>query len=262
MRIERLFVALMLLAAVGCSTTSPDAGQQVVLIEKPYFFGHGGVDDTPVQTGRAFIAWTTDEVEVDMQPIQKHIVFDDLMSQDGVPLDFDAVIRFQITDSVGTVKRFRSVDSLYANNIEREVSNAVREAVKKHGMNETAINTVALQAIDDEVSKRILDYVKANDLPVKVMAFTVGRANPPDSIKNQRVETAAQQQRVLTEQQRKLAEDSRKASEVSRANADNAYRESMGFSKDEYLQLELYKRCAEHCTFIIGANNPLVIGRK
>jgi hypothetical protein len=39
--------------------------------------------------------------------------------------------------------------------------------------------------------------------------MTVGRANPPDSVKNQRIEAAAQQQRIQTETQRKLAEDSR-----------------------------------------------------
>lgn len=257
-----LALASLLIALTGCGTTSPNAGEEVVLIEQPYFFGHGGVDDAPIKTGREFIALSTAEVVVDMQPIQKHIQFDDLMSSDGVPLDFDAVIRFQVTDSVDLVKRYRSVDSLYGNNIEREVSQAVREAVKKHGMNETAINAQALQQIDDEVSARILNFVREGKLPVKVTAFTVGKANPPDSIKNQRVATAEQQQRVLTEHQRKLAEDSRKESEVSRAVADNAYRESMGFSKDEYLTLELYKHCGENCTFVIPNGNPVMVGKR
>jgi len=43
--------------------------------------------------------------------------------------------------------------------------------------------------------------------------MTVGRANPPDAIKNQRIETATQEQRIQTEQQTKLAEVQRKSAE-------------------------------------------------
>lgn len=257
-------VSLLLFGMTACSMVSPDAGKEAVLVQKPWFFGHGGVDSTPVTTGLTFVALSTESVDVDMQPIQRHIQFNDLMSLDGVPLDFDAVIRFQVTDSVQLVKKYRSVDSLYGNNIEREMSNAVREAVKKHGMNETAISTTALQQIDAEVSARIVEFVKTNDLPVVIKAFTVGRANPPDSIKHQRVETAAQQQRVLTEQQRTLAEQSRLQAEMARAKADNAYREAMELSPQQLLQLETIKMqreaCAKgNCTFLIGTGATPVI---
>jgi hypothetical protein len=47
-------VVLMLGFMVGCSSYSPDAGHEVVLVEKPYIFGHGGVDSDPVKTGRTF----------------------------------------------------------------------------------------------------------------------------------------------------------------------------------------------------------------
>jgi hypothetical protein len=67
-------------------------------------------------------------------------------------------------------------------------------------------------------------------LPVTLINVTVGRALPPDAIKHQRIETAQQEQRVLTEGQTKLAEDARKAAEQSRADADNAYRNALGLS--------------------------------
>lgn len=102
------------------------------------------------------------------------------------------------------------------------------------------------------------EYLKSAGLPAILKQVTVGKANPPDSIKTQRIETAAQQQRQLTEQQRKLAEDQRQAAEKSRANADNAYRESMHLSPDQFVQMETIKMqkeaCAKgHCTFIVGA---------
>jgi hypothetical protein len=109
------------------------------------------------------------------------------------------------------------------------------------------------------------DYLKEAKLPIRLIDITVGKANPPDSIKHQRVETATQQQRVLTEGQRKLAEDSRKQAEKSRADADNAYRQAMQLSPGQFLQLETIKMqrdvCAKaECTFIFpGASATPVI---
>jgi hypothetical protein len=57
---------LMLLSwlVAGCSVYSPDAGHEVVLVEKPWFFGHGGVDPEPVKPGRAYAALSTEGVDV------------------------------------------------------------------------------------------------------------------------------------------------------------------------------------------------------
>jgi regulator of protease activity HflC (stomatin/prohibitin superfamily) len=107
------------------------------------------------------------------------------------------------------------------------------------------------------VSKALGAYVTKARLPIELIDITVGRANPPDSIKSQRVETAAQEQRVNTERQRALAENSRLAAERARADADNAYREAMKLSPDQFLQLETIKMqqtaCAKGgCTFLVG----------
>jgi len=236
---------------------SPNAGQEAVLIHKPIFFGHGGVDETPVKTGRSIVWFTTQYVIVSMQPQQFEVHFDDLMSSDGVPLDFDGVIRLLVTDSVKLIRQFGP--GWYATNIEAEFRNRVRQAVRKHGMNETAISTKAIEEIDKEVSISMSDYLRKAEIPVKLVDVTVGKANPPDSIKHQRVETAAQQQRKLTEEQRKIAEDARKDAEASRAIADNAYREAMKLDPNQFLQLENIKMmrdvCSDgKCTFLVGGN--------
>ena len=241
---------------VGCA--SPDAGHEAVLVMKPLVFGHGGVASEPVKTGLTFIAPTTTALVVNMQPQQFQVHFDDLMSSDGVPLDFDAVIRVKIVDSVSLIKNFGP--QWYENNIDKEFANRVRQAVRKHGMNETAISTVAIDDIDQEVSGAMEEYISSAGLPLKLVQITVGKANPPDSIKDQRIATAAQQQRQLTEQQRKLAEDQRMAAENSRAKADNAYRESMQLSPSQFLQLEQIKMmhdvCGKgNCTFLVGSGS-------
>jgi regulator of protease activity HflC (stomatin/prohibitin superfamily) len=255
-------LVLVLLVASGCTSVTPDAGQEAVLVRKPVLFGHGGVDPTPVKTGRSFVAWTTQAVYVPVVPQQFTVHFEDLMSSDGVPLDFDAIIRLRIKDSVRLVAEFGA--DWYKANVEAEFKNRVRQAVRKHGMNETAISSIAIDQIDDEVSKALATYVEKARLPIELMDVTVGRANPPDSIKHQRVETAAQEQRVNTEKQRALAENSRLAAERARADADNAYREAMKLSPEQFLQLETIKMqqvaCAKGpCTFIVGSSATPVL---
>lgn len=255
---------LAILSACSCSRVAPDAGHEAVLVSKPWFFGHGGVDSTPITTGSTFVAVSTEAVMVSRLPIQVEEHFEDLMSLDGVPLDFDAVIRLQVVNSVELISRFGP--DWYKTNVQAEFRNRVRQEVRKHGMNETAISSSAVDEIDNNVTNAVKEYLSAAKIPVLLLQVTLGKANPPDAIKNQRIETAAQQQRILSEQQRKLAEDQRKAAEKSRADADNAYREAMQLSPEQYLALERIKMqqsaCTHgNCTFITGAVPGMVLGK-
>lgn len=224
---------------------SPDAGHEIVLVKKPLIFGHGGVDSEPVKTGLTVAAITTQGVDVYVQPLKYETQLDDTMTQDGVPISFHAIMVLKVTDSVNLIKNFGP--DWYRNNLEEPFKTMVRQAVRKHGMNETAISTVALDAIDAEIRDGLTAFITSKGIPVTLVTMTVGRANPPDAIKNQRIETAAQEQRSNTEKQRKLAEDQRRAAETSRAEADNAYREAMHLSPEQFIQLEMIKMQHEVC---------------
>ena len=255
-------VVLMMVISLGCNSVKPGFGEEAVLIMQPVLFGHGGVDPTPVKAGQEWVAPTTHEIIVDMKPMQFDEHFEDLMSSDGVPLDFDAALRLRITDSVRLVSAFGP--EWYKSNVKAEYRNKVRQAVRKHGLNETAIDTKAIEIIDDEVSNGMTAYLKTAQLPIELIGVTVGKANPPDAVKNQRIRTAEEQQRALTEDQRKLAEDKRLAAEKSRAAADNAYRNAMTLTTDMFIQLEMIKMQHEvckdgHCTFIVGQTPGVVL---
>jgi regulator of protease activity HflC (stomatin/prohibitin superfamily) len=241
---------------VGCHSYAPNAGHEIVLVKKPIFFGHGGVDPNPVKTGRTYAAISTDGVDVNMQPQKYDTELPDTMTRDGVPITFHAIMVLRVTDSVTLIKNFGP--DWYGNNLEEPFKTMVRQAVRKRGMNETAISTTALDKIDNEIHDQLLLFIKQKTLPVELVTMTVGKANPPDSVKTQRIATATQEQRIQTEQQMKLAEDQRAAAETSRAKADNAYREAMGLSPQQFIQLETVKMqrevCGEQgkatCTFI------------
>jgi regulator of protease activity HflC (stomatin/prohibitin superfamily) len=259
-------IALALIAALAalltaCSSATPDAGHEIVLVEKPLLFGHGGVDQEPVKTGREFIALTTDGVDVYMQPQKYEVELPDFMTSDGVPITFHAIMILQVTNSVQLIEKFGS--KWYENNLEEQFKTMVRQAVRKHGMNETVINTTALDAIDEEIRGQVVQFLGEKKLPVQLVTMTVGKANPPDAIKNQRIETATQEQRIQTEKQKKLAEDQRLQAEQSRANADNAYREQMHLSPEQFIELEQIKMQQEACshggcTFIKGNATPVL----
>ena len=277
---KRMFIGVVGLILVsglaGCSVASPNAGHEAVWMEKPVFFGHGGVDQTPVMAGREYGAMTSEAIDVDMLPQRVDMEFDDMMTSSGVPVSFHVVATFKVTDPVKLVSQFGADHDeknwgFWTRNLDQPISNAVRDAVKKRDMQEMAISQTAADAVGQEVNAAAVSIVQKLGVPIVFTAVNVGRVNPPDAIKNQRIETAAQEQRAITMQQTKLAEDQRKAAEQSRAAADNAYREAMQLSPDQFLQLERIKMQIEvcghqgsNCTFFIGGNVTPVndVGRK
>ena len=265
-------VAVVIVVAVGaaaCRTVTPDAGHEAVLVRKPLIFGSGGVDATPVKTGLKYVAFTTSAVDVNMQPMRIDSEFTDLMTSDGVPIDFHAVITMQVIDSVKLVRDFGAdrtgpVPGFWLRNLDQPFRTAVRDSVKAHGMNEMAIQATAAEAVDRVVTEHLLQIIKDTGVPVRILDVSLGRANPPDAILHQRVETAAQEQRINTEKQKRLAEDQRKLAEESRAAADQAYNQKMGLNTEQYVALQAIQMqrdvCTKGgCTFLFGGNaTPLI----
>lgn len=265
---NKIVILICSAALAGCSAVKVDAGQEAVLIQKPMFFGSGGVVDTPVRTGRTYVAPTTDWVIVDKRPIQQKVEFADLMSSNGIPLDFDSTLAFQITDSVRLIRDFGP--NWYANNLESQYSTFVRQAVRKYDMNSivmNANNSNAVEKIDAEVTARLGQYIAQAKLPIRLLRVTVGRANPPSEILTQRIKTAEQEQRIQTETQTKLAEEQRKGAEAARAEADAAYQTKMSLNSEQYVELQrigmLKEVCGnKNCTFITGGNGAIIDTRR
>jgi regulator of protease activity HflC (stomatin/prohibitin superfamily) len=263
------------LFATACTSVAPDAGYEGVVVRKPLVFGHGGIDETPVKTGRSFFAFTTDGVYVDMRPQRVDMEFDDLMTSSGVPIDFHAVFSYQVTNSVVLVRDFgadrtEKGPGWFVRNLDQPFRTAVRDAVKKRDMQAMAITASAAEEVDAEVTKHLEALIKESKVPVRLIDLSLGRANPPDAIKHQRIDTATQEQRIITEQQRKLAEDQRKLAEQSRADADAAYNLRMNAAGGANLPPELSLRLKEiemkrevcaraNCTFWFGEQQPTIV---
>lgn len=249
---QLLIVLALALSATACSSVSPDAGQEAVLVYKPMLFGSGGCGPDIVKTGLQWTAMSTSGVIVSVLPREQQFTFDDLFTSDGVPLDFHAAIQYQITDSLKLVCNFGADDGeqgmgFFNRVLANPFRTIVRNTVKNYGLNEMAINASAADAVDKQITEAFMKIVQETGVPIKVLGVTLGRANPPDAIKTQRVATAEQEQRVNTERQRKIAEDMRRAAEESRAIADRAYNDKMGMDTQQWLATKQMDVFSEVC---------------
>lgn len=258
-------LGLLFIWAVFMHTVTVEPGHHAVLVDKPYFFGHQGARREPLTEGRILLFNTTTANTVRMIPQAVQVKFDDLSSADNILLDFESTIQYQFTDAVALVEGFG--DGWFVSSMERQYMAIVRSAVKKKTMTEMMSNVNAANEVDNEVTAALQRHVEEQKLPLKVLGVSLGRASPNADVLKQMNETAAQQQRRKTLLEAEQAEIQREREQIARAKADNAYRNSIGMSPEQFIQLEAIKRysdaCAksERCVVTSGQAPVLVTGR-
>lgn len=233
-----LFLFLLLsLALSSCSRVTPDGDEEAVLVMKPILFGHGGVADQPVSSGSEWVAFTTGSVTFKIIPVTYTEKFDDMMTDDNTPVDFNAYLKIQIRKGA-TPQLYKGFgDKWYENSLAPTFRALVRDKASSYKMFDLTSNREILVSIESDILKKVTDYAKQLNLPIEVMQVTIGAVTPPNEVLEETRRTAAQNQSKLTQDARANAELSRKQAEINKAIADNAYRQQMGMSTSEYLQL-------------------------
>lgn len=79
-----LFIGLSI-SLTSCHGVMPDADEEAVLINKPWFFGHGGVEEEPVTTGCTWCWWSTSSEYFKIIPISYYETLDDIISNENTP---------------------------------------------------------------------------------------------------------------------------------------------------------------------------------
>jgi regulator of protease activity HflC (stomatin/prohibitin superfamily) len=263
-----------IVAFSSCYRVTPDAGKESVLTEKPMFFGHGGVDDTPITTGSEWVVWTTDHTEFPITPVLYTEDFEKMIPADNTPVSFSVYVRLQNISGKTPVllKNFQS--EWYKNNIQAPIRTKVRDLASAYKMLELSAKREVSLKLQDELTDWLTKYVAKLNIPVTVVDVSIGAITPPDEVLAETKLTAAQNQSILTQKSRKNAEDARKEAEEAKATADVAYRNKFGMTTAEYLQLrhlEITKEQVElvkdhpntSVTFIEGVNaSPVVNSNK
>jgi regulator of protease activity HflC (stomatin/prohibitin superfamily) len=261
-----LLLAMFITWALFMHTETVEAGEEGVITDKPYFFGRDGVREQPLKDGRVLLFKTSSMSKVRMTPQAVDVNFDDLSSADNILLDFSSSIQYQFTDSVSLIKNF-GAQNWFTANIERQYMAIVRDVVKRYTMTQMMSDSTTAAEVDADITKKLQALVVEAKMPLRIMNVSLGRAQPNANVLAQMNETAAQQQRKKTLVEAEAAEIQRKKEQMAKADADNAYRNSIGLSPEQFVRLEAIRRysdaCAksERCIVTSGQADVLVGGK-
>ena len=86
-----LSILALTLVLASCSSYGPDAGHEVVLIKKPWFFGHGGVVDSRSRPADVHRHHHPRHRRQHAAAEVREPNMDDTMTSDGVPITFHAI---------------------------------------------------------------------------------------------------------------------------------------------------------------------------
>ena len=238
--LKTLFLVTILTTITGCfSPSSVDAGQEGVMVKKPWIFGHGGVEAQPIKTGLVWTAWSTEVVRVDVKPYNVTEPFDDLITVDNNPVDFNIHMTFKHIEgkTPELVEKF-GINGWYINKVQEPLRNSVRDFTKSRTMFEMTTDSKTVYELEKKVSEEIREFLKKENIPTELVLATIGKVMPPQAVLDATIQTGVQKQNVLTQVERVKAEQSRELAEKASANADKAYMTAINMSADQYLKMK------------------------
>jgi regulator of protease activity HflC (stomatin/prohibitin superfamily) len=238
-----------MLASSGCVMAAIDAGHEGVLVEKPFFFGHGGVDPVPAKTGRVIVAPTTEVIDVDVRPVQYSEHFD-IISAENAPVSFDAFLIGNVIEGRSPELITRFGPHWYVNNVKEAFRTFVREEVQKYQLFQLTTDPTTRNKLQEAIAHEVRTKLfEKQNIPVRVNRVVIGSILPPKGVLEQTAQTIIQEQRRITMIEFQKAEEAREKAEKQRGIADRAYRESLGLTAPEFVDLrriEVQKEIVQH----------------
>ena len=257
------FIAFLILCFFGICTISQvtaDADEETVLVEKPYIWGSGGVDDVPVSTGLKWVWFSTTGVKFKIVPVKHQVDMDDLFSDDNTPLDFHTVIITQIKKGKSPILLKNYGVNWFETNIYNYYCNLVRDHISQHSPFDLMSNRAILNDIDSKILKQMQAYVnelsKEKEFPITIRQVTIGKAIPNQEQLQEMNKTAKAVQAKQTQERECEVQLAREKAERQRAKADKAYREELGLSTADFINLKWIETIAEKQ----GANIDVMVG--
>lgn len=261
---KRFFKLLLLTSIVFCLTSchfvSPDAGEEAVLIYKPWIFGHGSVDKDPVKTGLTWCVFSTSSETFKIIPQKQQVDMEDLVSNDNTPLDFHTVIITQIKEGKTPILLENYGKDWFSTNLYNHYCNRVRDYVSQHSPFDLMSNREVLNEIDRKVLKEMQNYVSElsgeNEFPVVIKNVIIGRAIPNTEQLEEMNRTAKAVQAKQTQEREAEVQEAREKAERLRAIADKAYRTELGLSAEDFIALKWIETIEKKQ----GANIDVMVG--
>ena len=249
-KFTRWCIALLFsVVMTSCHGVRPEAGEESVLIYKPWFFGHGGVDMDPVQTGLTWCWWSTSSETFKIIPQKNQVDMEDLVSNDNTPLDFHTVIITQIKSGKSPILLQNYGLDWFNTNLYNHYCNRVRDYVSQHSPFDLMSNREVLNEIDNkllaEMRAFIADLSKEKEFPVEIKQVVIGKAIPNKEQLEEMNKTAKAVQAKQTQDRETEVQVAREKAERQRAIADKAYMREMGLNPQQFIQLKAWDIIAQ-----------------
>lgn len=251
---------MSVLTMTSCHPAAPDADEEAVIVKKPWFFGHGGVEDKPVQSGLTWCVSSTEVVAFKIVPVRHEVFLDDLFSDDNTPLDFHTVVITQVEKGKSPVLLQNYGQDWFKTNLYNYFCNLVRDHISQHSPFDLMSNREVLNAIDKKILKQMQDYVsalsKAKEMPVVIKDVIIGKATPNKEQLAEMNRTAKVVQAKQTQEREYEVQLAREKAERQKAVADKAYMDEMHLTPQQFVQLKWVETVAAKQ----GANIDVLVG--
>jgi len=231
-----VLVIVIVCSLSGCSYTSIAAGEEGVMIYKPWFLGRGGVDSDPIKTGAIWTAMSTSVARYNIKPTKIGEHFEDLTASDNVAIDFDVYLTLKVQNGKSPKLHELSGRKWYVNKVQDTFRAYVRNEARTKSSIDLRTDENTIVETQNTIRELMVAYIKEIDLPVDVIKVNIGKVVPPEEVLAEAAQTAAQKQRKQTQDQRKITEDARAAAETSAALADRAYSKEFNMTTDQFLR--------------------------
>jgi regulator of protease activity HflC (stomatin/prohibitin superfamily) len=185
---------------------------------------------------------------------------DDLFSDDNTPLDFHTIIITQIVKGKSPILLQNYGTDWFNTNLYNYYCNLVRDHISQHSPFDLMSNRAILNEIDAKVLKQMQDYVaqlsKDKEFPVIIKQVTIGKATPNKEQLEEMNNTAKAVQARQTQDREAEVQMARGKAERERAKADKAYREELGLTIPQFIELRKWEVIEKKN----GANIDVVVG--
>lgn len=253
-------VVVAMLCVTSCHDVAPNADEEAVLVYKPWLWGHGGVDENAVESGLSWEWCTTDYVIFKIVPYKHQVDMDDLFSDDNTPLDFHTIIITQIKKGKSPILLKNYGEDWFMTNLYNYYCNLVRDHISQHSPFDLMSNRAILNQIDAKVLKQMQDYVaqlsNEKEFPVIIKQVTIGKAIPNKQQLEEMNKTAKAVQAKQTQEREAEVQVAREKAERQRAKADKAYREELGLTIPQFIELRQWEVIEKKQ----GANIDVIVG--
>lgn len=256
MRNLKFLVLLIVTTLTSCSLPSVDAGEEIVIIKKPWFFGSSGVVDEPVDAGRTLLALSTSYELYDVKPIKYEEQFNDVITNDNNPVDFAAYIQSEIKRGQSPYLHENFGKNWYGNNIEDQFRAKIRGYCSKYKMFTLSTDRKIVDSLETIILSEMRDYVKEIGLPINIRQVIIGKVTPPKAVLIETTKTAAETQAIKTQEARKFKEEARGKADIVKAQADMSYKNTFkGMTTNQYLYLRSLEIEAEKIEMVKEKDN-------